>query len=410
MIEYDHFGGVLLDWRKNLWVMAFGVMLSGSSYTMVIPFLPLYLLELGVSPDHVNMWSGIVFSATFFIAALLAPYWGRCADRTGRRRMVLRAGFSLAIVYFLGAWVRTPAELLGVRILMGFANGFVPASMAIVTASVPEEKMGYSLGIMQTALLLGGILGPLAGGVLSHVFGMRLSFVIAAFAIFSATLAVWFLVKEPPRPQEICQASMLEDFKMAIGNRPLVSMLFLLFLVQVCTMMLQPLITLYIAELQGQTQGAGLTAGIVYSLAGIAGAIAAPFWGRKGQERGFHNILVIAFLGAGMFITGQYLVSDIYEFSVLQFLFGLFIVGVFPAINTIAVSSSETGFQGRIFGLTTTANQFGSMMGPLLGGMISSWLGIRSVYLVTGSLLFTIGLVVCINSLQQKLVSRNANS
>lgn len=397
-----------MNWRRNLWVMAFGVMLSGSSYTMVIPFLPLYLLELGVSPEHVNMWSGLVFSATFLIAALLAPYWGRCADRTGRRRMVMRAGFSLAVVYFLGAFVSSPLELLGVRILMGFANGFVPASMAIVTASVPEEKLGFSLGIMQTALLMGGILGPLAGGVLSHLFGMRLSFVIAALAIFAATMAARLLVHEPPRPPAECGGSMLADVKLAFENRPLMAMLLLLFIVQVATMMLQPMLTLYIAELQGQTQGAVLAAGVVYSLAGVAGAIAAPFWGKAGQKKGFIKMLIIAFMGAGFLISGQFLVQTIYGFSALQFLFGLFIVGVYPAINTIAVSSNESGFQGRIFGLTTTANQLGSMVGPLLGGALSSWLGIRSVYLFTGSLLVTVGLVVCIHCYQGKLTGRSA--
>jgi DHA1 family multidrug resistance protein-like MFS transporter len=369
-------------------------MLSGSSYTMVTPFLPLYLLDIGVSQSDVNVWSGVIFSISFLVSAIMAPYWGRHADKSGKRRMIMRAGFSLAVVYFLGAFVRNPVDLLLVRILQGFANGFVPASMAIIASSVPKEKMGFSLGVMQTTLLMGGILGPLMGGSLSHFFGMRLSFVIAAGIIFVGTVGVGILVKEPVNNEPPSEGSMLDDLKIAFHNRKLVEMLLLLFGAQMISMTLQPLITLYVAELQGNMEGVALTAGIIYSMAGIAGAISAPMWGKLGQKKGFIQILVIAFIGAGIFNMGQSFIVNIYQFSVLQFFFGLFIVGVYPAINTIAVNSTDKAFQGRIFGLTTTANHLGSMVGPLVGGMISSWLGIGPVFLFTGSVLIMIGLLV----------------
>ena len=380
-------------------------MLSSSSYTMVIPFLPLYLLDIGVSPENVTMWTGVIFSVSFLIGALMAPYWGRCADKTGKRRMIMRAGFSLAIVYFLGAFVRNPVDLLIVRILQGFANGFVPASMAVIASTAPADKMGSSLGFMQAALLVGGILGPLLGGGLAHFFGMRLSFVIAAVVIFLATIAVGLFVAEPPNSQASSESSIGDDLKMAFSNDKLVKMLLLLFSVQVISMILQPLITLYVAQLQGTMDGAILTAGIIYSLAGVAGAIAAPIWGRSGQQRGFRIIMTIAFIGAGIFNIGQFFVADIYRFALLQFLFGFFIVGVYPAINTIIVNCTDKNSQGRIFGLTTTANQLGSMIGPLIGGMISSWFGIRPVFFLTGSALLVIGLIIFLSCFHKPTAS-----
>jgi len=397
-----------LNWRRNLWTLSFAVMLSASSYTMVIPFLPLYLLDIGVSQENVTMWSGVIFSVSFLVGAVMAPYWGRCADKTGKRRMIMRAGFSLAIVYFLGAFVRNPVDLLIVRILQGFANGFVPASMAVVASTVPSDRMGSSLGFMQAALLIGGILGPLLGGSLAHFFGMRLSFIIAAAVIFLTTIAVGLFVTEPENSQVPCQSSISDDLKMAFSNRKLVKMLLLLFAVQVISMILQPLITLYVAQLQGTMEGVVLTAGIIYSLAGVAGAIAAPTWGRSGQQRGFRKVMSIAFIGAGVFNMGQFFVADIYKFGLLQFCFGFFIVGVFPAINTIIVNCTDKNSQGRIFGLTTTANQLGSMVGPLIGGFISSWIGIRPVFLFTGSALLMIGLIIFLSCFQ-KPVANNMN-
>ncbi|MDD4599958.1 Multidrug resistance protein MdtG [bioreactor metagenome] len=387
-----------MNWRRNLWSLGFGAMLSASSYTMVIPFLPLYLLDIGVSPENVTIWSGLVFSVSFFVAAVMAPYWGRLADKSGKRKMVLRAGISLAVVYFMGAFITNPYELLIIRVLQGFASGFIPAALAIVATSAPIEKMGFSLGIMQTAILIGGILGPLIGGSLSHLFGMRMSFAVAGAAIFLGTLLVKFLVIEPKTETASSESRIIDDFKMAFANRRLVEMMALLFAVQMASMALQPLVTLFIAELIGSIEEAGLTAGIVISLAGVAGAISAPMWGKFGQRHGFYKILVIAFIGAGLFNASQFLANNIYTFSLLQCMFGLFIVGVYPAINTIAVTYTDENFKGRLFGLMTTANQLGSMTGPLVGGVVSSWLGIRAVFLVTGGVLLALGMVLAIRN------------
>lgn len=391
-----------MNWRRNFWTLALAVMLSGASYTTVVPFLPLYLLEIGATPDNVNMWSGLVFSITFLVAALLAPYWGRCADKHGRRRMVMRSGFSLAIVYCLGALVRNPVDLLVVRLLQGFANGFVPAAMSIVAAGTPKEHIGFSLGIMQTMQLIGGIIGPLIGGTLSHVFGMRSSFVISGIIIFVGTIIVNMLVVEPEKTTPVQEGSLLDDLRTAFANRKLVQMLFLTFAVQAVSMVLQPLIALYVAELQGKMEGVALKAGIVYSLAGIAGAIAAPMWGRIGQRQGFLKAMIFAFMGASIFNMAQFFADDIYQFGILQFLYGLFIVGVFPAINAIAVSCTDAGSQGRVFGLTTTAYQFGQMAGPLVGGALSSWVGIKPVFLFTGGILLMLSGLILRNRRQHK--------
>ena len=378
-------------WRKNLWTLVAAVILCGASYTMIIPFLPLYLLELGVGPSDVKMWAGVVFAASFLVAAVMAPYWGRRADRSGKKRMIIRAGLMLSLSYFMGACVRSPFEMVLVRVFQGIASGFVPASMALVASSSPPEKMGFCMGVMQTALVVGGIVGPLMGGTLSHLFGMRRSFLLSAMILCIATLAVWRLVREPNRVAAPAESSLGDDLKAAFQNRTLVRMLCLLFAVQMVSMTLQPLMSLYVAELQGSLAGVDLTTGFIFSLSGTASAIAAPLWGRAGQGRSLRIPLVAAFIGAGLFNTGQYFAVDIVQFAALQFLMGLFLIGVFPTINMIAIQSSDVSFHGRVFGLTNAANQLGSMVGPLAGGFVSSWIGIRPVFMLTGSILIVLG-------------------
>jgi len=176
----------------------------------------------------------------------------------------------------------------------------------------------------------------------------------------------------------------------------LVEMMVLLLIVQMAAMNLQPLITLYIAELQGTLEGAVLTSGIVFSLSGIAGALAAPLWGRVGHKAGFLKILVIGFVGAGVINACQYFATDIWQFGLLQFIYGLFIAAVFPAINTLVATNTDTCFRGRAFGLTMSANQTGAMIGPMIGGLVSLWISVKLIFVYSGALLLVVGCVMMV--------------
>lgn len=355
---------------------------------MLIPFLPVYLLELGVSESDVAMWSSAVFSISFLVGGIMAPIWGKMADKSGKRLMAMRAAFCLALAYLLGGMVTDPYQLFAVRLFQGFANGFLPASLAIVSSSAPKEKLGVSIGFIQTGQIIGSVLGPLLGGVMSHAFGMRASFFVAGVFLMIVSLAVVFFVKEPAKTEDHhADSSMLDDIKDAAHNRILVEMMGLTLVLQVAIMILQPVATLYIAQLQGNMEGVMLTSGIIFSIGGIAGAIATPVWGRLGQTRGYFYAMVLAFGGAGIFNFLQYFPATIIGFGALQFFFGLFIVGASPSISATFVNCTEPSFRGRVFGLATTAHQCGSMIGPLIGGAISTMFGIQYVFLFTGALL-----------------------
>ena len=358
---------------------------------MLLPFLPLYLLELGADNQNIKLWSGTVFAVTFLISAIMSPIWGRLADKSGKRRMLIRAGLSLGVVYFLGSIVTSPLELFAVRLLQGFSTGFLPAALAIVASSAPEEKMGFSLGLMQTATLTGTIIGPLFGGILSHALGMRASFTVASAFIITATATVWFLVKEPKNQTALKADRISDDIKIVIHNKAMLKTLGLLIIAQMGVMALQPLITLYIAELSGVVEGVILTSGFVFSAAGIAGAIAAPLWGRLGQQSGYAKILALGFAGSGLFSLLPYFSTDVWMFGLLQFAFGFFIAGIYPSLNAMMVINTESCFRGRAFGLMMSANQLGSMIGPLIGGLASVWLGIKVIFVCVGLLLLVTG-------------------
>ncbi|ERT56455.1 MFS transporter [Megasphaera vaginalis (ex Srinivasan et al. 2021)] len=386
-----------MNWKFCLAILTCNVVFMSASYTMLIPFLPVYLThELGVDPSSVNIWSGIVFSSTFAVSAIMAPIWGRMADRRGKRLMAIRASFLLAISYFFGGIVTTPLELTFMRMFQGFAAGLWPMELAIMTTYAPPKKMGICLGIMQGGLTAGGVIGPLFGGILAEVFGMRMSFFLAAAALFLNFLVLLFFVKEPPDSLAAEPTpGHPETSGSGLWRNPLIrDMLLFGVFVQMVILIVQPVLTTYITELAGNLDNVIFVAGLVFSLSGFASAISAPLWGRFGQHQGFHKSLTYALTLAGIFSIIQSLPRDLYLFAASQFCVGLFFSGIYPSINAILAQNTDSHTKGRVFGLLFSAQQIGSMAGPLLGGMIATFCGMHYVFIAAGLILLSISIIV----------------
>ena len=368
-----------------------------SSYTMLIPFLPMYLTrELGVDAASVNIWSGVVFSSTFLVSAVMAPIWGRMADRRGKRLMAIRASLLLSISYFLGGIVTSPLQLTFMRMFQGFASGLWPMELAIMTIYAPPKKLGICLGIMQGALTAGGIIGPLFGGILAEVFGMRMSFFLAAAALFLNFIVLVFFIKEPPTDTATGTDSPdAEGDKISLWKIPVIRlMLVSAALVQVVILIVQPILTTYISHLAGNLDNLVFISGLIFSLGGFSSAITAPLWGRFGQHQGFVKALRLSLILAGIFFFVQAIPNTLYAFAASQFAIGLFFSGIYPSINAILAEKTSANIKGRVFGLMFSAQQVGAMGGPILGGVIATFLGMKYVFLAAGALLLVISIAV----------------
>lgn len=381
-----------MSWKAILAILTCSVVLMSASYTMLIPFLPMYLIhELGVPADHANMWSGVVFSISFIVSAVMGPIWGKLSDKKGRKLMAIRSGAGLAIAYFLCGIVSSPFQLMLARAFQGFAAGLWPAELAIMSAYAPKQKLGFCMGVMQGALTAGGVIGPLLGGVLASVFGMRISFFIAAAALGIITLITFIFIKEPPRvektPEQILVAQKAEQVNLL--KIPMIRRLLeCAVVIQMAILILQPILTIYIAELNHSMENVVMLSGIVFSLGGFAGAISSPLWGKYGQKHGFFRTMCITLAISGIILILQSIPDTLIPFAVLQFMCGLFYAGVYPSINSILVKKSPPEQRGRIFGLMFSAQQVGSTIGPLVGGIIGTFIGLKFVFIFAGALMF----------------------
>ncbi|WP_042464012.1 MFS transporter [Neobacillus dielmonensis] len=373
-------------WKRNLYVLWVGVFFTAASFSMVIPFLPIFLPQIGVK-QHVELWSGVLYSAAFFAGALSSPFWGSLADKYGRKPMIIRAGFALFVIYTLTAFVTSPYQLLALRISQGLLTGFIPGAIALIGTNTPNSKVGYALSLISTASASGNIVGPLLGGAIAHLAGNRLAFGSAGLIVFISTILVVFWVKEENFTPNKQKGSVRNDFKQAWTYRPFVLVLFLTVVTSGSVMTIEPVLPLYIVKLGGNAENASLLAGIVFSLPGIASALFAPFWGRWADKVGFQRVLVIGLLGGAIGTLAQVLFSQIWGFSIIRFIYGVFFCAVYPALNGLVVRSTPDDFRGRAFSFNQTANQIGGMVGPVVGGYIGGIFPAQSVFMVTGLLL-----------------------
>ena len=390
-------GGLFLSYNKNIITLVASMFLVASGYTMVIPFLPLYLGELGV-PDHeIALWTGLVFSSCFLVAGIMGPIWGKLADLGGKKKMAVRAAVLLGFSYLFCGLCQNQYHLMAARAFQGFANGFVAASMAIISDSADSDKLGGTLGMAQTSLVVGGILGPLMGGALSHAFGMRNTFFLSALFLWIVAVAVIVFVKDRNtgtvhKTRE--KTSISQDLSFTAHNPSLRELLLLTFFLQTTLLMIQPVTSLYVGELMHHEGNIELTAGFIMSSGGLAGALTTTLWGKFGQSHGYYYAMALTLLSAGAFTILQSIPDSIWGFGICQFLVGCFVIGANPSINAALVEHTPSDFRGRIFGLSNMAQQFGNMCGPLLSSLISMALGIWEVYLAAGLIQLLLGIKV----------------
>lgn len=383
-----------MSWKILLAMMVTFALMMSSSYTMLIPFLPIYMQnELGATADNVSLWSGVTYGITFAISAFVSPIWGKLSDKMGKKPMIIRASFLLAITYFLGGIVRTPFELFLVRAFQGIASGLWPACLVMMSACVPKNKLGISMGLMQSANICGGIIGPLLGGILATAFGMRNSFYVGAVALSLITVTTVLFIKEPPAaPEKEINKAQNTSYLTFIKDKNILILLLCVCMTNMVILQIQPIVSLYVQQLSHNSDKAVLLTGFIMSLGGIAGALASPLWGKTGQKVGFYKTITLAFISAGLLMSLQGVPNSLVLFGLMQFLCGLGFSGIFPSANSILVLLTPPSSRGMGFGSLFSAQMIGGALGPVIGGVIVSFMSFNTVYIISGSILFIIGI------------------
>ena len=376
-----------MPWVVTLTILVASAFLMDMTFTMITPFLPVYLSsELGAKASEVDMWSGAVFAVTFFVSGLLGPVWGVLADRKSRKLMALRASIGLTISYALCGIVQTPMQLFAARFFQGLCAGLYPALLALLAASIPARKTGLSMGLMQGGMTVGAVVGPFVGGVLADYFGMRESFFVASVALGLISLLIGFCIKEKPRTIKVTSRNW---FDWSVIRQPAIfKMLMACAVIHASLFSAQPILPLYIAQLQGSMDNIMMLSGTIFSVCAISIMIASPILGVAGQKFGFLKVLSCSLFFAGLLISAQVLGRTPFEFGVWRFIAGFAIAGLIPLVNSIISTECPPDKKGEVFGFNFLTGHAGMALGPFAAGALSGWFGYQAVIVASGLILF----------------------
>ncbi|CNH19071.1 multidrug efflux MFS transporter MdtG [Yersinia pekkanenii] len=376
-----------VNWKRNLFVTWLGCFLTGAAFSLIMPFLPLYVEELGVSGHQsLNMWSGLVFSITFLFSAIAAPFWGSLADRKGRKVMLLRSALGMGIVMVLMGMAQNIWQFLALRALLGLLGGFIPNANALIATQVPRNKSGWALGTLSTGGVSGALIGPLIGGLLADNYGLRPVFFITAGVLFACFVMTWLYVREQFSP--VLKKDMLNGRQVfnSLKNPKLILSLFVTtMIIQIATGSIAPILTLYVRELAGDIHNLAFVSGMIASVPGVAALMSAPRLGKLGDRIGPERILIAMLALSVLILIPMAFVQTPLQLGILRFLLGATDGALLPAVQTLLIYNCTNQVAGRIFSYNQSFRDVGNVSGPLLGAAVSASYGFRSVFFITAA-------------------------
>ena len=384
------------SWRRNQFAVTVASFMGFTGFTLVMPFLPLYIQQLGVQDvGEIALWAGLSLGVTPAVTAALSPFWGRLADRVGRKIMVERSLISFIIVMSAMAYVTRAWQVFALRAIQGLFAGYGGLTLAMAAESAPRERMARAIGLVQTAQRLGPALGPVIGGAVAEMVGIRRAFFVTA-GFYAIALAVVFLLYRDPVRSEARPAAAESgggDVRQLLKSPGFLLMMSAIFVMTFVDRSFGPILPLYLAREGRLVEEVVLLSGVLFSVA-AAGAVA----GNQACEwllRRSASVTVIAggAAAAALGLLWFLAVSSEVAMGLALLLFGagagVAITAAYTAGGRVVPASSHaTGF-----GFLTGASLAGLALSPVLGGLLSRGGHLLSVFAVDLALLAAIAAV-----------------
>ncbi|MEG0285089.1 MAG: multidrug efflux MFS transporter [Vagococcus sp.] len=377
-----------IDWKKNLYIAWVGCFFTGASFSLVMPFIPIYIEQLGAPADKIEFYAGLSISVTALSAAIFSPIWGSLADRRGRKLMMIRAAAGMTLTMGSLAFVPNVFWLLVMRFFNGVLAGYIPNATAMIASQAPRDKNGWALGTLATGAVAGNLIGPSIGGILAETVGIQNVFLVTGTILLINTLLTIFFVKEDFKP--VPKKNMLstkEVFKLVKNPSVLIGLFITTLILQIGMTSISPILTLYIRELGGEMDNILFVSGMIVSVAGISTFISSPILGRIGDRIGNQRVLFSGLILSLLCIVPMAFVQTPFQLGVFRFFMGFSTGALMPSINTLISKLTPQEGVSRIFSFNTMFTNFGQVMGPLIGSTVANGFGYSSVFLATGILI-----------------------
>lgn len=373
-----------------MWICQFLAMVGMSS---IVPFLPLFVRELGVtSIQETSKWSGLVFAGPFFVSLFLSSLWGNLGDKYGRKLMTIRATFGLAIAQIIIGFSTDINQLFIGRLLQGGLSGFLPAAMALIASNTPEEKTGYALGILQSSTAAGTVLGPLFGGLISDFLSFRAVFFVVAGLLALVGFAIIFFVKEEKRDESKETISIIDNWKYVLSNKKFLIPSILIMLTSLGISFVRPIFVLFVETLEINQNYLPTITGALYSIVGVFSVFSAYWWGKRSEKIGLKKSVAIASIITGLMYLLHSVIINPYYLIPVRTLLGFGYGALMPLLFTRISNNVAKERRGGVMGVGSSFQVMGNLIGPLFGGYAGAVIGFPFSFAITGAIFLVISI------------------
>lgn len=392
------------NWQRDLYVLTASQLLIRLGWTLVKPYLAFYIPQLGVTaPEKVVLWAGILGSIQFLAQSVVSPFWGAAADKFGKKSMVVRSVIALSILDLLMAFAGNVYQLAALRVGVGLFAGYNAAALALVASNAPPEKLGYAVGLLQTGVMAGTVLGPAVGGVVAEFGGYRWGFVLAGvMAVLLVPLIIFIVRDEQPKQKTVQEEAgkakpVLSGWRIVITSGFLLVMLGVIIVTQFASQGMDTLLAVLIAGIY-HGKALNLVVAGIFMISALTNVVISPFAGKLGDKYGHLPIIIMSLTGVAIFSALQGIAHNVIMLGAFRLFAGAFIGASLPNVHAIIGKKTPIERRGAVFGIVASATSLGNFIGPLTGGIIAATYGIVSVLFVTGIVSFLAAVACMVTS------------
>jgi MFS family permease len=382
------------DWRRNQVAVTAAAFVGFTGFTLVMPFLPLYFRQLGVTDvGDIALWTGLTLGASPAIAAIVGPLWGRVGDRFGNKILVQRSLVSFVLVMSAMAYVTEAWQLFALRAIQGFFAGYGALTLSMAAMSAPPEKVAFAVGTVQTAHRLGPAIGPVIGGVLAPLVGLRNAFLVAAACYFVALIVVSVLYREPPRERKAPRRDLRTSFGTILTFENFLLLMLVIFGVQMVDRSFGPVLALYLDELGYPADDGALLAGILFSVLALSAAVGNQVAAALVPRLSPRAVIARAAVVAAAALSVVTLATNVWLIGACLAVFGVCIGTSMTTAYTAANAVIPREVHSTAFGFLTSAQLIGVAVSPVLSGLVGAR-SIRAVFVAGIAALVALAVIV----------------
>jgi MFS transporter, DHA1 family, multidrug resistance protein len=388
-------------WKRNLFILSISQFLYRAGTRSIVPFLPLFIKDLGKTGSvDTAVWSGWIFAVPFIVSFFTTPFWGGVGDKYGRKFITLLAIFGFAISQLLMGISSSLTWLLIFASLQEAMGGFYPSSVSLIASNAPKEDTARALGYFQFSSASGSIIGPILGGVIADFFGFRqVFFLVAGTAVFCGIIISLFVMEENVKTEKKKYFSLTENWKHVFEKRMLlICMLFLLFHSLGVTI-IRPTFTLFIGSFNYAGIKTSTLVGLLLGVSGFASALSSALAGKMTKDKNPVLILIPAAIVNAVTLIVIPFAGSITLISTMLIINGLAMGLMLPLGFTLISSNTESDRKAGIIGVGSSLQIIGNLAGSITAGYIVSSFGIGIPFIISGSLFLIIVLLFAIKPL-----------